>query len=51
MKVIASAINTTAGTRYILKKAGTDRVIHAPNKWKTEKGALKWALSKGYEIA
>lgn len=36
---------------YILCNKRTKDVVHyAPNKWKTEKGALTWAKNHGYRI-
>ena len=50
MKVKASPINTTAGTIFVLK-TNENRVLHnAPNKWKTKRGAEKWAAENGLTI-
>lgn len=56
MKVKTFCINEgTTTERYILICVDTDGeewVMHyAPNNWKTEKGALRYATKRGYEIA
>lgn len=53
MKVTTYIINEGANSQYYgLKNAEEDQVLYfAPNNWKTEKGAIKWAEKHGYEIA
>lgn len=51
MKVKVFSINTTAGTRYGLKNAKSDYVLHsATAKWKTERGAQAFAKRNGWEL-
>ena len=52
MKVTAYCINKGQSTQYYgLKNAESGDILHyAPNNWKTEKGALNWAVKHGYEI-
>ena len=53
MKVTTFIINKGTSSQYYgLKNVNENRVLHyAPNKWKTEKGALNWAKKHGLEIA
>ena len=53
MKVTTYIINKgTASQYYGLKSKEENKVLsHAPNNWKTERGALSWAKKHGYEIA
>lgn len=52
MKVTTYCINKGQPTQYFgLKNAEDNQVLcFAPNNWKTEKGALRWAVKHGYEI-
>jgi hypothetical protein len=52
MKVTTFSINTTDGKRYGLKNAKTGDVLHcATAKYKTERGAINYAIKRGFEIA
>jgi hypothetical protein len=53
MKVRIGTINTNQPTQYyILKDAEDGRVLYAaPNNWKTERGAIRWAEKNGFEVA
>lgn len=53
MKVTTYCINKGQPTQYFgLKTIDDNQVIRfAPNNWKTEKGALRWAVKNGYEVA
>ena len=56
MKVKTYVINRGTKSQYFgliaIDKDGQEWVVyHAPNNWKTEKGALNWAKKRGYEIA
>ena len=52
MKVKTGTINTNKPTQYfILKDAEDGRVLYsAPNNWKTERGAVRWAEKNGLEV-
>lgn len=52
MKVSVYVINKGhSGQYYGLKNSEDNQVLHyAPNNWKTEKGALRWAKNNGYEV-
>lgn len=52
MKVVVYCINEgTAGQFYGLATAEDRNVLYcAPNNWKTEKGAIKWAVKHGFEV-
>lgn len=51
MKVTTFSINTTDGKRYGLKNAKTGDVLHcATAKYKTERGAINYAIKRGFEI-
>ena len=52
MKVTTYCINKGQPTQYFgLKNAKDNQVLYfAPNNWKTEKGAIRWAIKNGYEI-
>lgn len=52
MKVTTYCINKGQPTQYFgLKNAKDNKVLYgAPNNWKTEKGALRWAVKHGFEI-
>ena len=41
-------INKGTPSQYFGLKTPDGEVIHAPNNWKTEKGALNWAKKNGY---
>lgn len=53
MKVTTYIINKGQSNQYYgLMDANEKRVLYsAPNNWKTEKGALNWAIKHGFEIA
>lgn len=56
MKVKTYVINQGTKSQYFglvaIDKDGEEWVVyHAPNNWKTEKGAINWAKKHGYEIA
>ena len=52
MKVTTFSINTTDGKRYGLKNAKTGDVLHcATAKYKTKRGAINYAIKRGFEIA
>lgn len=56
MKVTTYCINKGTNTEhYILMCIDSDGetwvMNYAPNNWKTEKGALRYAEKRGYEIA
>ena len=52
MKVTIFCINKgTAAQYYGLKNADENTVLYgAPNNWKTEAGAKKWAEKRGYKV-
>lgn len=52
MKVKTYVINKGTSSQYYgLKNAEENQVLYyAPNKWKTEKGAINWAIKNGYEV-
>ena len=52
MKVAVYVINKGQTSQYFgLKNAEDNQVLYyAPNNWKTEKGAIRWAIKNGYEI-
>lgn len=52
MKVTTYCINKgTTSEYYGLKNADENTVLHyAPNNWKTEKGAIRWAIKNGFEV-
>jgi len=52
MKVTTYIINKDQPTQYYgLKNAEEGTILYyAPNNWKTEKGALRWAVKHGYSI-
>lgn len=52
MKVTTYTINRNQPSQYFgLKNAAEGTILHAPNNWKTEKGAINWAKKHGFEIA
>ena len=53
MKVKIFVINEGTESQYFgLKNADENTVLYdAPNNWKTKKGAVKWAIKNGLEIA
>ena len=52
MTVTTYCINKGQRSQYYgLKNAKENQVLYfAPNNWKTEKGALRWALNNGFSI-
>jgi hypothetical protein len=52
MKVTTYCINKGQPSQfYILKNAEDGDVLYAaPNNWKTEKGAIRWAIKRGMEV-
>lgn len=51
MKVKVFSVNTTAGIMYGLKNAADNQVLYTANaKWKTAKGAQRYAQKHGYEL-
>ena len=51
MKVETYSINEgTASQYYGLKTMDGQVLFSAPNNWKTEKGAIKWAERHGFEV-
>ena len=52
MKVTIYCINKgQSGQHYGLKNANEGIVLYsAPNNWKSEKGAINWALKHGFSI-
>lgn len=52
MKVKTYCINKGTASQYFgLKSAEENQVLYgAPNNWKTEKGAIRWAVKNGLEI-
>jgi len=52
MKVKTYCINKGQASQYFgLKNASDNQVLHyAPNNWKTEKGALRWAVKNGLKV-
>lgn len=52
MKVTVYCINKGHASQYFgLKNAAENTVLYgAPNNWKTEKGAIRWALKNGLEV-
>lgn len=51
MKVTTYCINKRTSKFFGLKNAEENKILHyAPNNWKTESGALRWAKKHGYEV-
>lgn len=52
MKVKTYCINKGQPTQYFgLKNAEDNQVLpYCPNNWKTEKGAIRWAIKNGLEV-
>lgn len=52
MTVTVYCINKGTPAQYFgLKSAEENQVLpYAPNNWKTEKGAIRWALRNGFEV-
>ena len=52
MKVKTYIINKNQPSQYFgLKNAEDNQVLYsAPNNWKTEKGAIRWAIKNGLEV-
>ena len=48
--VTAYVINKGTPSQYFGLKSSDGSVLHAPNNWKTEKGALNWAKKNGYSF-
>lgn len=48
LKVSTYVINAGTSSQHFGLKDGEGNVLHAPNKWKTEKGALNWAKKNGW---
>ena len=44
-------INKGTPSQYFGIKTADGEVLHAPNNWKTEKGALRWAEKNGYAVS
>lgn len=53
MKVTTYCINKGRPSQYFgLKNARSGDVLYsAPNNWKTEKGALNWAIKHGFKVS
>jgi hypothetical protein len=53
MKVTTYCINKGQPSQYFgLKNAKDNQVLYfAPNNWKTEKGAIRWAIKQGLVVA
>lgn len=52
MKVTTYCINKGTTSQYFGLKDATDNHVlyYAPNNWKTEKGAIRWAIKNGFEV-
>lgn len=51
MKVTTYCINEGTASRYYGLKTTEGQILYgAPNNWKTEKGAIKWAERHGFEV-
>lgn len=52
MKVTVYCINKGQPAQYFgLKNADENQVLYsAPNNWKTEKGAIRWAIKHGFTV-
>ena len=51
MKVITYCINKGTASQYFrLKNAEENTVLHYTPTWKTEKGAIRWAIKNGFEV-
>lgn len=48
LKVSTYVINAGTSSQHFGLKDREGNVLHAPNKWKTEKGALNWAKKNGW---
>lgn len=52
MKVTTYCINKGTESQYFgLKNSEENTVLHYTPTWKTEKGAIRWAIKHGFEIA
>lgn len=53
MKVTTYIINKGQPTQYYGLKNATDNTVlyDAPNNWKTEKGAIRWAINHGLVVS
>ena len=51
MKVTTYCINKGTASQYFrLKNAEENTVLHHTPTWKTEKGAIRWAIKNGFEV-
>lgn len=51
MKVTTYCINKGTASQYFgLKNAEENTALHYTPIWKTEKGAIRWAIKHGFEI-
>lgn len=51
MKVTTYCINNGTESQYFgLKNAEENTVLHYTPTWKTEKGAISWAIKNGFEV-
>lgn len=51
MKVTIYCINKGTASQYFgLKNAEENTVMHYTPTWKTEKGAIRWAIKNGFEV-
>ena len=51
MKVTTYCINKGTASQYFgLKNAEENTVLHYTPTWKTEKGAIHWAIKHGFEV-
>ena len=52
MSVTVYVINRGEPSQYFgLMNAETGQILHsAPNNWKTERGAINWALKRGLDV-
>ena len=51
MKVTTYCINNGTESQYFgLKNAEENTVLHYTPTWKTEKGAIRWAIKNGFEV-
>ena len=51
MKVTTYCVNKGTASQYFgLKNAEENTVLHYTPTWKTEKGAIRWAIKNGFEV-
>ena len=51
MKVTTYCINKGTASQYFgLKNAEENTVLHHTPTWKTEKGAIRWAIKNGFKV-